>query len=181
MAVPVDAILLSLRTRLRAPSKADLPYIWSATRVAGFNDGLLWDPPENFEDLDAPLERALERWSRGIAYQWTIEDRAGRAFLGRIAVTRTENLDEWMLGFWIHPEHQREGYATEAAKVVVDFAFEHLGARVIVAAHATWNVASGKVLAAIGMRKVRTNPKGFKKANRWVEEYEYELHKLARA
>jgi [ribosomal protein S5]-alanine N-acetyltransferase len=82
-----------------------------------------------------------------------------------------------MLGFWIHPTHQGRGYATEAASVLVEFAFERLGAGMLVSAHATWNVASGKVLEAIGMHKVRKNPRGFQKRGRWVEEYVYELPK----
>ena len=173
--IPLTAVLTTKRTRLRVPSEADIPHIWSATRHPGFNDGLLWDAPTSLEELDIPFRRGLERWVDGDAYGWTIETLDDRSFVGQVAVTRTDRPGEWSLGFWIHPSWQGHGYAREAARALVEFAFGQLDARKIVAAHATWNRASARVLESIGMSKVRTNPRGFLKNGKWVEEYEYEL------
>lgn len=173
--IPPTTVLVTERTRLRIPSEADLPQVWAATRFPGFNDGLLWDAPETQEDLELPHRRGLERWAAGEAYGWTIEQRHSAAFPGRVAVSLTGTTQVWSLGFWIHPAHQGRGFAREAAQALVDFAFDHLDARKIVAGHATWNAASARVLEAVGMQRVGTDPHGFRKQGQWVEEHEYEL------
>jgi len=61
------------RCRLRAPSKEDIPFVFSATRFDGFNDGMLWDPPEKEEELEKPLEDGRKAWEDGQAYNFTIE------------------------------------------------------------------------------------------------------------
>ena len=125
--------ILTERCRLRYPHKKDIPHIWSATRVSGFNDGMLWDPPEHIGELDTPLVRNHESWARGDAFTWSIDDRQSSEFIGRISI-RSEDIDgEWSIGFWIHPSIQGRGYATEAARAIVEFGFEQIGASVICA------------------------------------------------
>jgi RimJ/RimL family protein N-acetyltransferase len=152
-----------------------MPHIWSASQTPGFNDGLAWDPPSNIEELDQPLVRSWKTWANGTAYSWTAESQKHGTFIGKIVIRREAHPDEWSIGFWIHPEVQRRGYASEIGSAIVEFGFKHLHAEVISAAHATWNVISGKVLENIGMTRVRTNPKGFKKGGEWVEEFVYEV------
>lgn len=60
--------------------------------------------------------------------------------------------------FWaIAPAHQRRGYATEAARALVDFAFARLRLRRIVATTTADNAASIGVMRNLGMR-VERNP-----------------------
>lgn len=165
------------RCRLRHPDESDLVHIWSATRVAGFNDGMPWDPPKHIDDLTAPLERARADWRAGVHFTWTVEARSTREFLGRISIRREEGAAVWSIGFWIHPQHQGRGYATEVAAALVDFGFSRLDAECITAAHAAWNQASARVLERIGMIFVRSNPRGFVKRGAWVEEREYEIRR----
>jgi RimJ/RimL family protein N-acetyltransferase len=57
------------------------------------------------------------------------------------------------LGFWVAVEHWGQGYATEAARTVVNFGFEQLGLNRIYAHHMVRNPASGRVLTKIGMKQ----------------------------
>ncbi|MEM9743817.1 MAG: GNAT family N-acetyltransferase [Pseudomonadota bacterium] len=175
MLIAIDEVLLTERCRLRYPRHSDIEGVWSATRTPGFNDGLAWEAPTSLSELEQPLKDAWQAWQDGNAYSWVIEDRNSCAFLGRIAIRRTQAEGEWSIGFWIHPDQQQRGLATEAAREVVSFGFDRLGAKVISAAHATWNVASGRVLARIGMTRMRINPQGLRKRGAWVAEYEYEV------
>ena len=88
--IPLTAVLTTKRTRLRVPSEADIPHIWSATRFPGFNDGLLWDAPTSLKELDIVFRGGLERWIAGDAYGWTIETLGDDSFVGRVAVSRTD-------------------------------------------------------------------------------------------
>ena len=57
------------------------------------------------------------------------------------------------LGFIVHPRHQGRGYATEAARALLEWAFEEVGFHRIYARHEPRNAASGRVLEKLGMRK----------------------------
>ena len=57
------------------------------------------------------------------------------------------------LGFIVHPRHQGKGYATEAARALLDWAFEEVGFHRVYGRHEPRNAASGRVLEKLGMRK----------------------------
>ena len=60
--------------------------------------------------------------------------------------------------FWaIDPKHQRQGYASEAAQAMVEFAFKQLRLKRVIATTEYTNVASQGVMRKIGMR-VTHNP-----------------------
>lgn len=167
-AIPLEAQLLTARTRLRACTAEDIPHVWSATRAPGFNDGMAWDPPLNWAELEPPLHRARCNWRQSLAWSFTIESRVGRdaapgAFLGRCGIRPEPAPGAWSIGYWIHPDRQRLGFATEAAAALLGFGFLQLAARWIEASHAPWNAASGRVLETIGMQDVGVNPRGFLK------------------
>ncbi len=58
--------------------------------------------------------------------------------------------DESELGYWFTPPAWGRGYATEAARAMVDIAQHALGLRRLVSAHFLDNPASGRVLAKLG-------------------------------
>jgi len=60
--------------------------------------------------------------------------------------------------YWaVSPRYQRQGYATEAAKALIDDAFTRLGLRRIIATTTYDNAASVRVMEKVGMR-VDKNP-----------------------
>ena len=60
--------------------------------------------------------------------------------------------------FWvIDPAHQRQGYATEAAQVMIDNAFKQMRLKRIIAATEYENIASQSVMKKVGMTITR-NP-----------------------
>lgn len=64
---------------------------------------------------------------------------------------------EFGLFYAISPAHQRQGFATEAAQALVDYAFRHLLLRRIVATTEYDNDASMGVMRKLGMR-IERNP-----------------------
>jgi RimJ/RimL family protein N-acetyltransferase len=57
------------------------------------------------------------------------------------------------IGFIVHPDHQGHGYATEASRVLLELAFEHLRLHRVYARVEPRNVASARVLEKLGMRR----------------------------
>ncbi|MGH2605893.1 MAG: GNAT family N-acetyltransferase [Anaerolineales bacterium] len=64
---------------------------------------------------------------------------------------------EFGLFYAISPVHQRQGYATEAAQALVDYAFRHLGLTRIVATTTYDNPGSIGVMRKLGMQ-IEKNP-----------------------
>jgi [ribosomal protein S5]-alanine N-acetyltransferase len=169
-AIHKDFTIETARCLLRCPLEEDIPFIFSATRVAGFNDGMLWEAPVAMDELYNPPKENLLAWEAGIAFAFTITALNSKILIGRIGIRKNEQMNVWNLGFWTHPEHQRHGYMTESAQALIKFGFDQLGAIRIEASHALWNKGSQRVLEKTGMKFMEYVPKGFQKRRQWVEE-----------
>ncbi len=170
MNLPLSFTIKTSHLKLRIPSTEDFSSIFSATRFEGFNDGMLWEPPNDIDELITPLENNLKAWEKGEAFSFTIEAKESGVFLGRISIRETNEKGTWNIGFWTHPTQQKKGIMTEACRAILDFGFNQLAAKRIEAAHALWNKGSEKVLQKNGMKFVRYIEQGFLKNGKWVEE-----------
>ncbi|MCI4671170.1 MAG: GNAT family N-acetyltransferase [Bacteroidia bacterium] len=179
MAFPIEFTLASQNLTLRAPREEDIPHIFSATRYPGFNDGMQWAPPESMGELFPNLHAHIEAWKKAEAFGFVITERESEKFLGRISLRPTQDTGTWDIGYWTHPENQRKGIMTEAIGRVLQFAEEELKAKDVVAAYATWNKASQRVLEKNGFIYLKHLPKGFKKKGKWVPE-NLMIHKFKR-
>jgi [ribosomal protein S5]-alanine N-acetyltransferase len=171
-----DFTIETARCLLRCPSVEDIPYVFSATRFAGFNDGMQWEPPETIDELDEPLRASLMAWDEGKVFSFTIADPASNRLRGRIGICKADRLNIWNLSFWTHPEHQGKGYMTESVLAILAFGFvgepsgcNRLDAIQIEASYALWNKSSQRVLAKVGMKSVAYIPHAFQKRGHWVE------------
>lgn len=169
MPIEPDYQLKTKRCILRHVTEKDIPYVFSASRIAGFNDGMQWDPPSSPDDLIEPYKNSCKAWLTGNTYVFTIESHQG-IFIGRISIRKTNTDGLWNIGFWTHPDHQNQGYMTESVSCVLNFGFDELSANEIEACHASWNGASKKVLERCDMLWREHIEKGFKKRGEWVAE-----------
>ena len=168
--IPKTYTIRTKRFELRMPNLQDVPRIFSATRYTGFNDGMLWEPPESEEELIEPLNRNVKVWESGEGYSFTIVFKGTTELLGRISIRKTSKENVWDVGFWTHPASQSQGIMTESLAGVLKFGFAELSAIRIEACHAIWNKASEKVLKRNGMEFVEYIEKGFQKRGEWVDE-----------
>ncbi|MFS8581838.1 MAG: GNAT family protein [Limnochordales bacterium] len=95
-------------------------------------DGLDGDPPADGLDGDAPAD--------GLA-----------PLIGIIALEFNHLARLAELGYWLGVPYWNKGYATEAARAVVEYGFKVLRLNRIQARHMTNNPASGRVLQKLGM------------------------------
>ncbi|GAU80269.1 50S ribosomal protein acetyltransferase [Bosea sp. BIWAKO-01] len=92
-------------------------------------------------------------WAAGEAYRFAVELQ-GRA-IGVIDVDEISQ-GEGEFGYWFEQASWGRGYASEAAKAVVDFAFRAIGLSQLLSGHAADNSASGHVLLKLGFRPLDT-------------------------
>lgn len=176
--IPINYTLKSPNYWLRIPSQSDIDFVFDASRFPGFNDGMLWDPPENISELEAALQKTIKSWEKGKGYSFTILSKVNNQRLGRISIRKVNAEETWNIGFWTHPKSQSKGVMSETLASIVELGFEVLGATKITAHHAVWNKASEKVLLNNGFKFAKYIKKGFQKNGKWVSENEMQLLKI---
>ena len=75
----------------------------------------------------------------------------------------------------IHPNHWRQGYATEALTKLLEFGFLNLGLHRIEAGSAIENIASIKVLEKVGMKREGIKRKILPLGEKWIDNYFYSI------
>lgn len=166
--IPRSKKLNTKRCYLRARELKDNAFVFSATRVKGFNDGMLWDPPKTEEELAPKYHESVKKWNDGAGYIFTICENQTHQRIGMIAITRMESENSWSVGYWTHPSFQSRGFMSESVGAILAFGFKDLGATRIEAHFAAWNKASEIVLARNNMKFVEYQPQGFKKNGQWI-------------
>jgi RimJ/RimL family protein N-acetyltransferase len=84
-------------------------------------------------------------------------------------------LSEGEIGWTILPEHTGRGYATEAARAVLEMAFVHFGLRRVVANLDARNHRSAALCERLGMRREVDRRGDFWSKGTWTSSYEYAL------
>lgn len=84
-------------------------------------------------------------------------------------------LSEAEIGWTIVPEHVGRGYATEAARAVLEMAFVHFGLRRVVANLDARNDRSAALCERLGMRREVDRRADFWSKGVWTSSYEYAL------
>jgi RimJ/RimL family protein N-acetyltransferase len=97
--------------------------------------------------------------------------------VGAIGMRVEHDHDRGELGYWIGVPFWGRGYATEAARAVVEYAFSEQGLNRVFAVHFTNNPASGRVLQKIGMQHEGTMRRHVKK---WGEYLDVEMYGMVK-
>ena len=79
------------------------------------------------------------------------------------------------IGWTLHPTASGRGFATEAARALLEVAFEHYGLRRVVANLDAANERSAALAERLGMRREVHRLADFWSKGRWTDSYEYAL------
>lgn len=90
----------------------------------------------------------------GSSFVWAITDRDDGALMGAMGLHDVErDRGRAELGYWLGADYRGNGFAAEAARRVISWAFEVGGFHRIQATHLPGNQASAGVMRSIGMRE----------------------------
>ena len=114
-------------------------------------------------DLDRAIEqheRSLEEWALlGFGKRAVIEAETdqwlGFVELSQVGPRKGSRDDDVELGYFVEPSRWGEGIATEAAIATRDEAFDRCGVNELIGRCRVENVASARVLAKVGFRRLR--------------------------
>jgi [ribosomal protein S5]-alanine N-acetyltransferase len=153
------------RLNLRAVIDGDAPRI---AALAGD-----WDVASMTGRIPYPYsEDAAHHWVDGLAEREEVFGiELNRELIGICGFTVEPNGDG-ELGYWIGKPYWGHGYATEAARAVMDHGFAKSGVRRYVCKHLTGNEASARVIGKLGFKYTGT-------ATGWCEARQCELPALS--
>ena len=102
---------------------------------------------EDIEQVKKWLEQAKNK-----DYEFGFVLKETGKVIGGGNVNFESELDAYELGYNLNRIFWCQGYATEAAKAMIEWAYDTLGAKEFVARHATANTASGNVIRKCGFQ-----------------------------
>ncbi|MFO1508041.1 MAG: GNAT family N-acetyltransferase [Lysobacterales bacterium] len=98
----------------------------------------------------------LGHWTLRGYGMWALELRDGGEFIGRAGLHNPEGWPGIELGWMLRPQFRRQGYATEAGRAALDFAFRQLGAERVISLIRAENAASERVARRLDGRQNTT-------------------------
>lgn len=114
------------------------------------------DNPPSQEELNDRFNQMLAsgELEQRIRYIFLVKGSQDGDPLGKVVIWKVdEPTDEWEIGWAIHPNYIGRGYASEAARALIEFGFCKLGANRIMANCNDANLASERVMQKVGMIK----------------------------
>lgn len=108
--------------------------------------------PYSLEDALTWIDRHLDNFNANKSYEFAITDKDSGELYGAIALTNNLKFNNGEIAYWIGEEFWGNGYATEAAQAILQFAFEEKHYHKVFARYFNSNPASGRVMQKLGMK-----------------------------
>lgn len=108
---------------------------------------------ESFYTLDSHIQ-LIEGWGqardKGSRYEFGIFELETNVLIGNIGLYIFNSSDKCILGYQLNQHHYGKGYATEAVRLILDFAFKEKGFHRVEAGVMPRNIGSARVLEKAG-------------------------------
>lgn len=146
--------LQTARLRLRALRLSDIKDLLAyatdhETALMG-----MWDPLRDHQDAHDDITRSQKAASEGKIFPWAIEHRREGRMIGRIDLYDLKNGSaRGEFGYALNRDYWGHGFATEAARRVMKFAFDSLRLNRVSAECLAINTGSIRVLEKCGFKQ----------------------------
>ncbi|MCI1615892.1 GNAT family N-acetyltransferase [Heyndrickxia oleronia] len=125
--------------------------------------------PYTLEDALTWIGHHLDHFNADKSYEFAITDKENGRVYGAIALSNNKKFNNGELAYWIGEEFWGNGYATEAAQAILRFAFDEKKYHKVFARYFHSNLASGRVMQKLGMKKEGIFIDHVKKENQYVD------------
>lgn len=152
--------IITDRLIIRKPSMNDVDDIYEYAKTEYVGPIAGWLPHKSIIETKLIVKKFIK--SKDI---WVIELKELKKVIGTISLTVrsfTDVVNETLeLGYAISHLFWNKGYGSEAAKAMIDFAFNNLEVKKLICSHDESNIASKKIILKNGFKlvKIDDNPK----------------------
>jgi RimJ/RimL family protein N-acetyltransferase len=149
-------VLITERLRLTALSERHFELysqmLGDATSTKYVGDGQPLDRMNAWRSM----AMLIGHWALRGYGMWAVELKENAEFIGRVGLHNPEGWPDLEVGWMLRPEHRHHGYATEAGRAVLAYAFTRLGAERAISLIRTENTESERVARRLGGRQSTT-------------------------
>jgi len=166
------------RLLLRLFKETDAPEVTKLCNNYNLYKNTLYLPyPYSIEDALSWMKNHLDNFNGNKSYEFAITDKVTGKLLGAIALTNHQKFYNGEIAYWVGEKYWGNGYATEAAIGILQFAFIEKNYHKVFARYFDSNLASGKVIEKIGMKKEGILKEHVKKENKYLDLIYYGILK----
>lgn len=170
--------ILTGRLRLRVFTPADVDAVFDYRRREDVTQ-YLTDPPMNRQRCAEIVGARIGQSSlaaEGDKIFLAVERRSDSVILGEVTlILRNLEARQGEIGYILHPRHRGQGYATEAARALLELAFDGASLHRVYARCDVRNAASFGVMERLGMRREAHFREHALFKGAWDEEFIYAL------
>lgn len=131
--------------------------------------------PCSLDDARNWQEKQLKKIAEGNLLRWAIVKKETGDTIGNIKLVINPLFESAELGYWLGKDYWGRGYAFEAAKQIVDFAFTTLKLNRLEAYAMDHNTSSEKILFKLGFLKEGLLRKSIKRWGEFIDVKSYGL------
>ncbi|MDF2557194.1 MAG: GCN5-related N-acetyltransferase [Bacillales bacterium] len=162
------------RLVLRPLSLSDLDTVHKYASDIENTSYMLNLPNDSVQETEQFLQRIVEEWNKDVPSFYELAIVLNGIHIGAVSVSLDESRQEGELGWIINKAYQGNGYATEAAKAIFNFALNNLKVKKVVAHCDCRNEPSIKVMDKIGLTLERDDGiRPYKENNEIIKELMY--------
>ena len=144
--------LESERLKFRAIKRSDIDDMFEYSKRSETSEYLLWSPHQTIYTTQGLIDVILSKYKAGEYNDWAIVLKKTNKMIGTCGFTNIDDENKVVeIGYVLNPDFWGNGYATEAVKTIMKFAFEELDANRIEAKFIKGNDASLAVMKKVGM------------------------------
>jgi ribosomal-protein-alanine N-acetyltransferase len=118
------------------------------------------------------LQNSYQPFEKEKVFELAIERKEDGEVMGLLGLIRQDH-GQGEMGWALGVEYRGQGYATEAARALMDYGFTSLGLHRIHADTGTDNVASWRIMERLGMRREGLLRGAVYEDGKWVDRYVY--------
>lgn len=149
-----NKIITTERLLLRMFKKSDAETVTNLCNNYNIYKSTLNLPyPYSMECALSWIENHIDNFNANKSYEFAITDKETGQLYGAIALSNNQRYNNGEIAYWIGEEFWGNGYATEASKAILEFAFKEKQYHRVFARYFASNPASGKVMEKLGMIK----------------------------
>ena len=170
MTLPIVTERLVLR-RFTHDDIPDVPRFVSQPSLAGVTSKHIQATEEGVRKY-IDLQNSYQPFEKDKVFELAVERKEDGKVIGLVGlICRDHRQGEigWALGV----EHRGQGYATEAARALMDYGFNSLGLHRIYADTSSDNLASWRVMERLGMRREALLRGSVYEEGKWLDKYIY--------
>lgn len=135
----------------------------------------MWGP-NTVADTQAFIERAIAaQQSPRHLYELAIFLKKEKRLIGGCSFRKNATLAKGTIGYIIHPNYWKQGYATEAAQALIQFVNSDLKIKHIEATCDTRNIASQKVLEKCNFQQIEHIENNFEMKGTMRDTFRYKI------